>query len=200
MTTYLLTIKYSVASFLSQMVVPPRSSFHRTDGEKSLLSWRCCARKRDNDQSLFCLSLAHGSCNKYLHSKKCRELYKIFARMINVGVLCDICFVWQGMLSSDQKRGSAVLPLLPDSCMNEEAKGKNISASRNWLLHNKSRLKDFLLQRVDCLVKICKEFICLFWDQYSNDGLSRRGQHLTNIFEVSLNPHFRANFSVSRLT
>ena len=133
-----------------------------------------------------------------------RELYIILARMINVGVLCDICFVWKGMLSGDQKRGSAVLPLLslscPDSCMNEEAKGKNISASRNWLLHNKSRLKDFLLQRVDCLVKICKEFICLFWDQYSNDGLSRRGQHLTNIFEISLNPHFRANFSVSRLT
>ena len=35
-----------------------------------------------------------------------------FDRMINVGVLCDICFVWQGLLSSDQKRGSAVLPLL----------------------------------------------------------------------------------------
>ena len=168
MTTYLLIIKYSVADGRST------SFFISSDGwwEKPVVlkmlrqkAWQWSKFVLPEPGSWLMQQIS--TFQKMLHNKNNRELYKIFARMINVGVLCDICFVWQGMLSSDQKRGSAVLPLLPDSCMNEEAKGKNISASRNWLLHNKSRLKDFLLQRVYCLVKICKEFICLFWDQFT---------------------------------
>ena len=150
LTLYQLKKSRSLAHDMKKIWYDGRSSFFISSAVEKSLAWICCAR----DRVVTTIKVGF-SCGA--HATKIHIPNNFNTPKINSpGWLMSVfyaTFVLSGKVCCQATRKGArpfSLPLLSAAqtraCMNEEAKGKNIFASRNWLLHNKSRLKDFLLQ------------------------------------------------------